>query len=75
MKLLRNIWITAYVNFSYDFEKWYMTQNDIRGFVFIPLIISSGFFYLPNLRLGKEYWADNFENIGEKFTHDGLQAA
>ena len=32
-------------------------------------------FYLPNFKLGKEYRADNCENIGEKLTHDGLHAA
>ena len=31
--------------------------------------------YLPNFKFGNEYWADIWENMGEKFTQAGLHAA
>ena len=33
------------------------------------------FQYLPNFKFGNEYWADIWENMGEKFTQAGLHAA
>ena len=48
-------------------------------YIFIPILVCGKDrgtkFYLPNFKLGKEYRADNCENIGEKLTHDGLHAA
>ena len=58
---------------------FYLEPRKRGNLKFIKLWQSIGLnyteFYLPNFRLGKEYCADNCENIGEKFTHDGLQAA